>query len=168
MVSQLISTELMLTPETPAQQKWMMRAMPIIFVAFLYNFPSGLFVYWITTNLWTIGQTGIVRYLRAHHPVELKAADPNAPRKRSRFMDAMTAAQEQPDRQARVEAGRQARPAAGRQEWQARAASARKDRARRQAGPAPAGQAGCGGLGPAPAGQAAPLGQAAPGGLQRR
>jgi YidC/Oxa1 family membrane protein insertase len=93
--SQLVSTELMLTPETPAQQKWMMRAMPIIFVAFLYNFPSGLFVYWITTNLWTIGQTGIVRYMRKNHPVELKAADPNAPRKRSRFMDAMSAAQQQ-------------------------------------------------------------------------
>lgn len=94
-VSQLISTELMLTPETPAQQKWMMRAMPLVFVAFLYNFPSGLFVYWITTNLWTIGQTGIVRYMRKNHPVELKAADPSAPRKRSRFVDAMSAAQQQ-------------------------------------------------------------------------
>jgi YidC/Oxa1 family membrane protein insertase len=93
--SQLISTELMLTPETQPQQKWIMRGMPLIFVAFLYKFPSGLFVYWITTNLWTIGQVLVTRYMRAHHPVELKAADPSAPRKRSRFMDAMTQAQSQ-------------------------------------------------------------------------
>jgi YidC/Oxa1 family membrane protein insertase len=94
-VSQLISTELMLTPETQAQQKWMMRAMPLIFVAFLWKFPSGLFVYWITTNLWTIGQVMVVRYLRKHHPVELKAHDGSAPRKRSRFLEAMSAAQQQ-------------------------------------------------------------------------
>jgi YidC/Oxa1 family membrane protein insertase len=94
-VSQLISTELMLTPETQAQQKWIMRLMPLIFVAFLYKFPSGLFVYWITTNLWTIGQVMVVRYMRKNHPLELKAVDPSAPRKRNRFMDAMTAAQSQ-------------------------------------------------------------------------
>ncbi len=94
-VSQLISTELMLTPETQTQQKWIMRAMPLIFVAFLWKFPSGLFVYWITTNLWTIGQTMIVRYVRTHHPVELKEVDTSKPQKRSRFMEAMQAAQDQ-------------------------------------------------------------------------
>ena len=35
--------------------------MPIMFVFFLMNFPSGLFVYWVTTNLWTIGQQLIIR-----------------------------------------------------------------------------------------------------------
>ena len=38
-----------------------MRAMPIMFVFFLFNFPAGLFVYWVTTNLWTIGQQLIIR-----------------------------------------------------------------------------------------------------------
>ena len=91
--SQLVSTELMLTPETQAQQKWMMRAMPLIFVAFLYKFPSGLFVYWITTNLWTVGQMMFIRYWRKHHPVELVAAGPST-RKQSRFLQAMQQAQQ--------------------------------------------------------------------------
>ena len=90
-VSQLISTELMLTPQTDKQQKYIMRAMPIIFVFMLYRFPAGLFVYWVTTNLWTIGQQLIIR--RVMKPVtdvgQLK------PAKRSRMMDAMTKAQEQ-------------------------------------------------------------------------
>ena len=60
-VTQLVSTELMLTPQTDKTQKMMMRAMPIMFVFFLKNFPSGLFVYWVTTNLWTIGQQLVIR-----------------------------------------------------------------------------------------------------------
>ena len=38
-----------------------MRAMPIMFVFFLFRFPAGLFVYWVTTNLWTIGQQLLIR-----------------------------------------------------------------------------------------------------------
>ena len=33
-----------------------MLALPFVFVAFVINFPAGLLVYWITTNLWTVGQ----------------------------------------------------------------------------------------------------------------
>jgi YidC/Oxa1 family membrane protein insertase len=36
-------------------------ALPFVFVAFVINFPAGLLVYWITTNLWTIVQQAIVR-----------------------------------------------------------------------------------------------------------
>ena len=36
-------------------------ALPFVFVAFIINFPAGLLVYWITTNLWTIVQQFIVR-----------------------------------------------------------------------------------------------------------
>jgi len=92
--TQLVSTELMMTPETPSQQKWLMRGMPFAFALFLAHFPAGLFLYWITTNLWTIGQTLIVRYMRAKHPVEL-TPEKVAKRKESRFMQAMHAAQEQ-------------------------------------------------------------------------
>jgi YidC/Oxa1 family membrane protein insertase len=37
-------------------QRMMMFILPVVFVPFVINFPSGLMVYWITTNLWTIGQ----------------------------------------------------------------------------------------------------------------
>jgi YidC/Oxa1 family membrane protein insertase len=36
-------------------------ALPFFFVLFVWQFPSGLLVYWITTNLWTIVQQAIVR-----------------------------------------------------------------------------------------------------------
>ncbi|MBM3146331.1 MAG: membrane protein insertase YidC [Actinobacteria bacterium] len=101
--SQLASTELMLTPETQSQQKWIMRAMPFMFVIFLRNFPSGLFLYWITTNMWTVGQQLVIKYLAKKRPVQLEKVDPSK-QKRSRFMEAMSAAQEQ----------RETQPAAGR------------------------------------------------------
>jgi YidC/Oxa1 family membrane protein insertase len=37
-------------------QRTMMMVLPFIFVPFIINFPAGLVLYWITTNLWTIGQ----------------------------------------------------------------------------------------------------------------
>ncbi len=33
-----------------------MMIMPIMFVVFLYNFPSGLMLYWVISNVWQIGQ----------------------------------------------------------------------------------------------------------------
>ncbi len=108
--SQMISTELMMTPQTEGMQKWMMRGMPIIFVFMLFRFPSGLFVYWVTTNLWTIGQQLIIRKAMPIVPIEATAGGDGGggkggksgkggkaapPKKRSRFMEAMMAAQEQ-------------------------------------------------------------------------
>ena len=36
-------------------------ALPFVFVFFIIHFPAGLIVYWITTNLWTVGQGYILR-----------------------------------------------------------------------------------------------------------
>ena len=53
-----------LTPPSPgmdpAQQK-MMRYMPLIFLVFLYNFSSGLALYWTVQNLLSILQTKLIR-----------------------------------------------------------------------------------------------------------
>lgn len=38
------------------QQRWLMRILPVVFIAFTYYFPAGLFVYWITSNLVTLVQ----------------------------------------------------------------------------------------------------------------
>jgi YidC/Oxa1 family membrane protein insertase len=38
------------------QQRWLMRILPVVFTVFLLTFPAGLFVYWITSNLVTLGQ----------------------------------------------------------------------------------------------------------------
>jgi YidC/Oxa1 family membrane protein insertase len=58
--SQLLSTILMSTA-TDRTQRMIFLALPFVFVIFVINFPAGLLVYWITTNLWTIVQQAIVR-----------------------------------------------------------------------------------------------------------
>ena len=42
------------------QQRWLMRILPVIFIAFTYYFPAGLFVYWITSNLVTLVQNYLI------------------------------------------------------------------------------------------------------------
>jgi YidC/Oxa1 family membrane protein insertase len=44
-------------------QRRIMFALPFVFVVFIINFEAGLIVYWITTNVWTIGQQLLVRKL---------------------------------------------------------------------------------------------------------
>jgi YidC/Oxa1 family membrane protein insertase len=58
--SQLAST-LMMSASAPGGSKGMMLALPFVFVLFIFRFPAGLLVYWITTNLWTMGQQYFVR-----------------------------------------------------------------------------------------------------------
>jgi YidC/Oxa1 family membrane protein insertase len=58
--SQLASTLLMSTT-TDRTQRMIFLALPFFFVIFIINFPAGLLVYWITTNLWTIVQQAIIR-----------------------------------------------------------------------------------------------------------
>jgi YidC/Oxa1 family membrane protein insertase len=42
------------------QQRWLMRLLPVGFTVFLLNFPAGLFMYWITSNLMTLGQNYVI------------------------------------------------------------------------------------------------------------
>lgn len=93
--TQLISTELMLVTQTDKMQKMLMRAMPIMFVFFLWSFPAGLFVYWVTTNLWTIGQQLLIKkVMKPFAPPPAGAK----PAKRSRIVDALVSAQGQSDK----------------------------------------------------------------------
>jgi YidC/Oxa1 family membrane protein insertase len=60
--SQLGSTLVMSSAATmdPMQRRLMM-FLPVVFVLFVFRFPAGVLVYWITTNFWTMGQQWIVR-----------------------------------------------------------------------------------------------------------
>ncbi len=49
------------------QQKFLFASMSVIFIPFILNVPAGVGIYWITTNLWTIGQQGIVKQTMGHH-----------------------------------------------------------------------------------------------------
>jgi YidC/Oxa1 family membrane protein insertase len=58
--SQLLSS--LLTPSTADRnQRMLMLGLPFVFTFFIISFPAGLIVYWITTNLWTVGQGWILR-----------------------------------------------------------------------------------------------------------
>jgi len=59
--SQLLSSLLMMNVTADKTQRYIMLALPFIFTVFILNFPAGLIVYWITTNLWTVGQQYIIR-----------------------------------------------------------------------------------------------------------
>ncbi len=60
-VSQLTSTWLMSTSMQSNAQRVMIMVLPIVFIPFIINFPSGLMIYWLTTNLWTTGQGLVTR-----------------------------------------------------------------------------------------------------------
>jgi YidC/Oxa1 family membrane protein insertase len=55
---QLMTKNVDLTVKTPfmQQQKMLMYVFPIMFAIFGINFPVGVLVYWLTTNVWTLGQ----------------------------------------------------------------------------------------------------------------
>src|SRR3712207_8419956 len=42
------------------QQRWLMRTLPVVFTVFLLTFPAGLFMYWITSNLFTLVQNYVI------------------------------------------------------------------------------------------------------------
>jgi YidC/Oxa1 family membrane protein insertase len=60
--SQLLSSVFM-TTTADRNQRLIMMGLPFFFVPFIIGFPAGLLVYWITTNLWTVGQGIVVRKL---------------------------------------------------------------------------------------------------------
>jgi YidC/Oxa1 family membrane protein insertase len=49
-------------------QQRIMFALPFIFAIVIVNFEAGLLVYWITTNVWTVGQQLLVRKLYPKPP----------------------------------------------------------------------------------------------------
>lgn len=55
---QLMTKNVDLTVKTPymQQQKMLMYIFPVIFMVMGINFPVGVLVYWLTTNVWTMGQ----------------------------------------------------------------------------------------------------------------
>jgi YidC/Oxa1 family membrane protein insertase len=60
--TQLAASAVTAISADPTQRR-IMFALPFVFTIFIINFPAGLIVYWITTNIWTIGQQLLVRKL---------------------------------------------------------------------------------------------------------
>ena len=65
--SQMAST-LFMSATADKTQRYLFMAMPLIFVFVIARFPAGLVLYWVTTNLWTVGQGLITRRLMPKTP----------------------------------------------------------------------------------------------------
>jgi YidC/Oxa1 family membrane protein insertase len=74
--SQLASTYFM-SGTMQQSQRVLMMILPFAFIPFIIHFPTGLVLYWMTTNLWTVGQGLITRRLIP------KVAAPTFPTRRS-------------------------------------------------------------------------------------
>ena len=81
-ISQTTSTLLMSTT-MDRTQRMIMLILPLTFLFFILNFPAGLVLYWVTTNLWTTGQGIVTRRLmpKPAAPVKRSSRTPstNAP-----------------------------------------------------------------------------------------
>jgi YidC/Oxa1 family membrane protein insertase len=91
-VTQLISG-LVMAITADKSQRTLMFMLPLIFVPFIISFPAGLILYWITTNVWTIGQQYTIQRLvpvpeaakpEAIAAVKAAKAPPPPPRKKKR------------------------------------------------------------------------------------
>jgi YidC/Oxa1 family membrane protein insertase len=49
-------------------QRLIFMIMPLLFVFIIARFPAGLVLYWVTTNLWTVGQGLVTRRLVSRAP----------------------------------------------------------------------------------------------------
>jgi YidC/Oxa1 family membrane protein insertase len=65
--SQMASSLFMMTTQDKTQRTLFM-LMPLVFVFIISRFPAGLVLYWVTTNLWTVGQGLISRRLVQRTP----------------------------------------------------------------------------------------------------
>jgi YidC/Oxa1 family membrane protein insertase len=60
--SQVASTYFM-SATMDKTQRTIMMVMPLVFITVIAHFPAGLVLYWVTTNLWTVGQGVVTRRL---------------------------------------------------------------------------------------------------------
>jgi YidC/Oxa1 family membrane protein insertase len=74
-----------LTPPSPGMdpaQAKMMRYMPLMFLVFLYNYSSGLALYWTVNNVLTIVQTKLTKMNQAPAPAAVSVLTPVSKRKK--------------------------------------------------------------------------------------
>ncbi|MDQ3873934.1 MAG: YidC/Oxa1 family membrane protein insertase [Actinomycetota bacterium] len=105
--SQTASTLLMSTT-MDRTQRTLLLFLPLVFLFVVINFPAGLILYWMTTNLWTVGQGLITRRLVPKTPAPQKRTS-RTPSREEREPREREAAQTPPPEP--VEAERSAAPA---------------------------------------------------------
>src|SRR5215211_397898 len=88
--TQLAASAVTAISADPTQRR-IMFALPFVFTIFIVNFQAGLIVYWITTNVWTLGQQLLVKKLFPK-PAPIDPRDESSERKPARGKPAAAAA----------------------------------------------------------------------------
>lgn len=60
-VASQLSSSYFMSGTMQKAQRILLMVLPIVFIPFIIQFPSGLMIYWLTTNLWTTGQGLVTR-----------------------------------------------------------------------------------------------------------
>ncbi|MEO3751700.1 membrane protein insertase YidC [Streptomyces sp. B6B3] len=128
---QLMTKNVNLDVKTPFmnQQKMLMYIFPIMFAVFGINFPVGVLIYWLTTNVWTLGQQmyvikrnptpGSIAYKQRQEKLRKKgklAEEPAEQPEAKRSVEAARAGRTQPKRQSKSQRQSQRQPAARQQQ----------------------------------------------------
>jgi YidC/Oxa1 family membrane protein insertase len=66
-LASMLGSTLLFSFVTDKQQKYMFAGMSVFFVFFIIRVPVGVGIYWITTNIWTIAQQGLIKQTMGHH-----------------------------------------------------------------------------------------------------
>ena len=93
-VSQTAST-LLMSSTMDRTQRTLLLILPLAFLFVVLNFPAGLVLYWVTTNLWTVGQGLITRRLAPKPKPPVKRSS-RTPPKETKADGAAAPAEEQP------------------------------------------------------------------------
>ncbi len=69
--------------QASGQQRLISMGLPIVILPFMIGFPAGLLLYWISTNVWTMGQQAVVKVFfppeEQPTPEEIRASKPPPP-----------------------------------------------------------------------------------------
>jgi YidC/Oxa1 family membrane protein insertase len=79
-VASQLSSSYFMSTTVDKNQRVLLMVLPVLFVPFIIRFPTGLVLYWVTTNLWTVGQGLITRRLMPKPVVPPKRSSRTAPR----------------------------------------------------------------------------------------
>ena len=83
LVTSLIAGLIMTGRSAGPQQRMIALGLPLVFTPIMIGFPAGLLVYWVSTNVWTMGQQAVVKVFfpppEQPTPDEIKEAKPPPP-----------------------------------------------------------------------------------------
>jgi YidC/Oxa1 family membrane protein insertase len=78
-----LGSSMVMASRADKNQRIIMYVLPFVFAPFVITFPAGLAVYWISTNIWTLGQQSAVRIFFPPPEIptveEIKSKEPPPP-----------------------------------------------------------------------------------------